>query len=174
MLSLFAALVCGFVVCLTASQIWPDEGLFNCLMSMVSGLGDEAGFFDVDLILTPAPPFGRGNTFSGCTFGVVSGAFLAVSTNASLTNIVSNADVIPAAIIGGTAIAQASPITFTNISGIDQTINGVAMYDPSSTYPSGTDLLLNVQELPTGPVNIPPGGTLVVDVILGDASLITS
>ena len=84
------------------------------------------------------------------------------------------ADVIPAAVISGVGISQALPITFTNISGVDQTVNGIAMYDNNPTFPPSSPLLMNVQGLSGGPVVIPNGGTIVIPVLIGDSSQLSS
>ncbi len=153
-----------------ADQIWVNEGLMDELISMVTGIQGSRGSFNIDLVLTPAPPFNNLNTFGGSTFGVGSGAFSAVSLNASGTNVIESADVVPVGVLGNVALAQAQPVTFTNISGAPVLVNGIAMVDPSATIPSGTPLIMNIAALDTGPVTIPNGGTITIPVILGDSS----
>ncbi len=153
-----------------ADQIWPNEGLMNELISMVAGIQASAGTFNVDLILTPSAPFANTNTFAGFTFGVLSGAFSATSANASGSNVIAVADVLPVGVLANVALAQAQPVTFTNISGAPVLVNGIAMFDPSATFPPGTPLLMNVAALDGGPVTIPNGGTITIPVILGDSS----
>lgn len=153
-----------------ADQIWPNEGLMNELKSMVAGIQASVGTFNVDLVLTPAPPFDNTSTYGASTFGVLSGNFSAASLNASGTNVIAAADVVPVGVLGNVALAQALPITFTNLSAAPIIVNGIAMYDPSSTFPGGTPLLMNIAALDGGPVSIPAGGTITLPVIIGDSS----
>ncbi len=153
-----------------ADQIWVNEGLMNELKSMVAGIQAGVGTFNLDLVLTPAPPFTNVNTFGSSTFGVMSGAFSAVSLNASGTNVIAAADVVPVGVLGNVALAQAQPVTFTNISGAPVLVNGIAMFDPSATFPPATTLIMNIAALDGGPVTIPDGGTITIPVIIGDSS----
>ena len=143
-----------------ADQVWVNEGLLNEIQSLVQGLGSGGANFFVDLVLTPSPPFANTNTYAGSTFGVVSGAFAATSLNVSGNNVVTTDDVTPLGVLGNVGLAQANPITFTNVSGAPVTVNGVAMFDAVPFFPAGSPLMMNLSALDGGPSQFPSGGTI--------------